>query len=337
MEVTELLNKLIERKDLTQEETKTFLTEVINDNVLPTQIAAVLIALRMKEETTSEIVGFIQAMREHMIRVDFPDAIDVCGTGGDGSNSINISTAVSFVVAACGIPVAKHGNRAASSKSGAADVLEALGVNITMTQQQASLVAKKVGMVFLFAPLFHPATKSVAAVRKEIKIRTVFNFLGPFLNPASVTRQLLGVPNKEIAEKLLLVGKELEYKHLIIVTSEDGMDEVSLSAKTQFFTLKNKRTKQFVIDPKNYGFKRAAKSEIIGGTAAENAKFLKEILSGKKDAKRDIVVLNSAVALVVADKVSTIEEGIQLAEKAIDTGAAVTILENLIKETQKYA
>jgi anthranilate phosphoribosyltransferase len=337
MEITELLQKLIERKDLSRTETKSFLTEVISGKVLPTQIAAVLTALRMKGETIDEITGFIQVMRKYMVKVDFTDAIDVCGTGGDGSNSINISTAVSLVVAACGVRVAKHGNRAASSKSGAADVLEALGVNINLSEEQAKEVGEKVGMVFLFAPNFHPATKNVVMVRKEIKIRTVFNFLGPFLNPASTKKQLIGVPNKEIAEKLLLVGEELGYKHLVIVTSEDGMDEVSLSAKTHVFTLKNGGRKQFILDPGQYGFKKVKKDEIVGGTAVENAQFLKEILVGKKGSMRDIVVLNSAVALVVADKVATIEAGIQLAEQAIDSGKAKQVLENLIKETQKYA
>jgi len=293
MEVTELLQKLVERKNLTRDETKSLLTEVMSGNVFPTQIAAILTALRMKGETVDEITGFIQAMREHMVRVDFPEAIDVCGTGGDGSNSINISTAVSFVVAACGVRVAKHGNRAASSKAGAADVLDALGVNINLSAEQAKEVGEKVGMVFLFAPLFHPATKSVAVVRKEIKIRTVFNFLGPFLNPASTERQLIGVPDKEIAEKLILVGQELGYKHLVIITSEDGIDEVSLSAKTHIFTLKNNQSKHFVIDPAQYGFKKKEKSEILGGTVAENAQFLKDILAGKKGSKRDIVILNS--------------------------------------------
>ena len=231
----------------------------------------------------------------------------------------------------------QHGNKAASSQCGSADVLKELGVNVLLTPAQAKKVLDVVGMIFLFAPLYHPAMKRIAPIRIDLRTRTVFNFLGPFLNPASVTRQLLGVPNSEIAEKLFFVGKELGYNHLIIVASDDGMDEVSLSAKTQVFTLKNKRTKHSIIDPKDYGFKKAANSEIIGGTATENAQFLQEILSGKKGAKRDIVVLNSAVALVVADKVATIDAGIKRAQDAIDTGTARRVFENLVKETRKYA
>ncbi len=337
MDINIILNKLLEKKDLEVSEMKDLLTAIMNGKVSSSQIAAVLVALRMKGETTDEIVGLIQAMREQMITVDVKDAIDVCGTGGDGSNSINISTAVSFVAAACGVKVAKHGNRAASSKSGTADVLEALGININLTAEKAKEVIEKVGMVFLFAPNFHPATKYVAAVRKELKIRTVFNFLGPFLNPASTTRQLIGVPNIDAAKKLIAVGKQLGYKHLVLVTSIDGMDEVSLSAVTHIFELQNGKEKEFIIDPKEYGFKIVSKEEITGGSAEDNAQILQEILDGKKGSKRDIVVLNSAVALYVADKVIDIKEGIQLAEKAIDSGAAKQVLEKLRRETKKYA
>lgn len=337
MDTTPLLNKLIEKRDLTTQEARLFLEVVMKGEVLPSQIAAILVALRMKGETTNEIVGLVKAMREHMIRVDVKDAVDVCGTGGDGSNSINISTAVSLIVAACGVNVAKHGNRAASSKSGTADVLEALGVNINLTADQAKEVFKKVGMVFLFAPNFHPATKQVAVVRNEVKIRTVFNFLGPFLSPASVKRQLIGVPNKEIAKKLRAVAKQLDYEHVVIVSSTDGMDEVSLSAPTHVFEIRDGKEKEFVIDPKNYGFQIVAKEEVAGGTADENAKVLKNILDGEKGAKRDIVVLNSAVALYVSGKTKTIKEGIVLAEKVIDSKTAKKALEKLVKETKRYA
>jgi anthranilate phosphoribosyltransferase len=337
MDITKLLNKLLEKQDLTTSETKAILTAVMNGDVLPTQIAAILVALRMKGETTDEIVGFIQAMRDQMVKVDVKDAIDVCGTGGDGSNSINISTAVSLVVAACGVKVAKHGNRAASSKSGAADVLESLGVEINLSAEQAKEVIEKVGMVFLFAPNFHPATKHVAVVRKALKIRTIFNFLGPFVNPAATKKQLIGVPSKDAAKQLIAVGKKLDYERLVLVASDDGMDEVSLSASTYVFEIENGQEKEFIIDPKEYGFKAVSKEAITGGSAEENAEFLKEILDGRKGPKRDIVILNSAVALYAAGKVADIQEGITLAEKAIVSGAAKKVLENLIKETNKYA
>lgn len=337
MDMTEILNTVLDKKNLTTSETKMFLENVMKGSVSPSQIAGILVALRIKGETVDEIVGLVQAMREQMISVEVKDAIDVCGTGGDGSKSFNISTAASFVIAGAGVKVAKHGNRAASSKCGSADVLESLGVNINLTAEQAKKVLEKTGMVFLFAPNFHPATKNVVMVRKELKVRTVFNFLGPFLSPASVTRQVIGVPNKEIAEKLIYVGRKLESKHLLIVTSDDGMDEISLSAKTYVAELKNKRVKKFIIDPQKFGFKKVAKKEVEEGTLEQNSHFIKDILSGVKNAKRDIVVLNSAVALYVAGKVKRIKQGIVLAENAIDSGAAKKVLEDVIKETNRYA
>jgi len=337
MEITNLLNKLLERKNLSMSEAKIFLQSVMKGEVLPTQLAAVFTALRMKGETTDEIVGFIKAMREQMTKVNAKKAIDVCGTGGDGSNSFNISTTVAFVVAGTGVKVAKHGNRAASSKSGSADVLETLGININLSKEQAEKVFDKVGMVFLFAPAFHPAIKNVVAVRKELKIRTIFNFLGPFANPASVDRQFIGVPNVEIAEKLINVGKNLKYKHLIVVTSKDGMDEISISDKTKVFELKNNKVKKYIIDPTKYGFEKYSKREIVGGSAKQNSKFIIEVLGGVRNCKRDIVILNSAVALYISGKAKNIKEGIRLAEESIDSGKAKQVLENLIKETQKYA
>lgn len=337
MNKQQILNKLIAKKNITTAETKLVLEEIISGNLLSSQIAAFLVALRMKGETIEEIVGLIQAMRKNMVGVDVQEAIDVCGTGGDSSNSFNISTAVALVVAGAGVKIAKHGNRAASSTCGSADVLEALGVNITLTAEQAKRVIEKVGMVFLFAPLFHSATKQVAIVRKELKIRTIFNLLGPFVNPVPVNRQLIGVPSISIAEKLIKVGKILKYKHLIIVTGEDGMDEISLSANTHVFELKNNRIKKYDIDPEDYGFKKTSKKEFKEGTLEQNAKFIEKILNGVKNSKRDIVVINSALAFIVAGKVSNIEQGIMLAKKSIDSGAAGKVLENLIKETDKYA
>ncbi|HSA83713.1 MAG TPA: anthranilate phosphoribosyltransferase [Patescibacteria group bacterium] len=336
MESTILLNNLLDKKNVTTSETKIFLENVMKGEVPSSQLAAILVALRMKGETVDEIVGFIKAMREQMVHVSVKDAIDVCGTGGDGSKSFNISTAASFVIAGTGVRVAKHGNRAASSTCGSADVLETLGVNINLSSEQAKKILEKVGMVFLFAPLFHPATKHVVAVRKELKVRTIFNYIGPFLNPASVKRQIIGVPNREIAEKLIQVGKKLDYKHLLIITSDDGMDEISLSAETYIVELKNNSIKKIVIDPEKLGFTKVAKKEIEEGTLEQNAEFIKEILNGVKNAKRDIVVLNSAVALYAAGKVKTIKQGIALAEKAIDSGAAKNIFELLRKETKKY-
>ena len=337
MEDINLLNKLISKQNLTTEETQLFLNEVIKGVATPARIGAILIALRMKGETPDEIIGFIKAMRENMVHVNASNAIDVCGTGGDSSGTFNISTAVAFVVAGAGVRVAKHGNRAASSKCGSADVLEELGVNLQLSPQQAEEVFNKVGMVFLFAPLFHPSMKNVVAVRKELKVRTVFNYLGPFANPASVEKQLIGVPNVEIAEKLAEVGKTLAYKHLLVVTSEDGLDELSISSKTILFEVKDHSVKQSTIDPVNYGLQKIPNGEVLGGSAQQNANFIREILQGKKSSKRDIVIFNSAFAIYVAGVASDIKEGIQLAEKSIDSGKAKLVLENLVKETQKYA
>ncbi len=337
MDATKILHNLLEEKNVTTEESQAFLNSVMKGEISPIQIGAILTALRMKGESPEEIIGLIKAMREQMIPVSLDDAIDVCGTGGDGSGSFNISTATAFVVAGCGVKVAKHGNRAASSACGSADVLESLGVHIQLDATQAKNIFEKVGMVFLFAPLFHPATKQVVLVRRELKIRTVFNFLGPFVSPASVTKQVIGVPTVDIAKKLIKVVKQLEYQHVLLVTSEDGMDEVSLSAKTHLFELKNREEKHVILDPKKYGFGMIGREEIAGGTPEQNANDIHDVLGNMKNAKRDIVVLNSAVALYISDKVDDIREGITLAEESITSGAAKKVLESLIKETQKYA
>lgn len=337
MDTTNILNKLVKKEDLATEETQAFLNDVMQGTITPAQIGAILIALRMKGETSEEIVGFIKAMRENMILVSASNAIDVCGTGGDSSGTFNISTAVAFVVAGAGVKVAKHGNRAASSKCGSADVLEQLGVNLQVSSQQAEEIFNKVGMVFLFAPLFHPALKNLITVRKELNTRTVFNFLGPFANPASVKKHLIGVPSIEIAEKLAKVGKILGYDHLLIVTSEDGLDEMSISSISTLFEIKDNLVKQAVINPVSYGFKKVSKKEVIGGSIEQNARFIKEILQGIKSSKRDIVVFNSAYALYLAGIAADIKEGIKLAEESIDSGKARLVLENLVKETQKYA
>ena len=260
--------------------------------------------------------------------------IDTCGTGGDGKGTFNISTATALVVAGAGVKVAKHGNRSASSFCGSADVLEELGVNIQMTPRQAEDCLQKVGITFLFAPLFHPAMKHVAGVRKELGIRTVFNFLGPFVNPARVRRQIVGVSDRNIAEKLMEVAKYLDYEHLLIVISDDGLDEISISNKTRIFEIKNNRVRKFTMMPENFGIKRASIETIKGRDAKINAKIIERILEGEKGPKRDVVILNSAAALYVAGKVKDINSGIKLAEESIDRGKAKKILEQLINYGQ---
>jgi anthranilate phosphoribosyltransferase len=338
MNTNQLLEKIIEKKNMSSDEVHFFLDEFIAWNINDAQMTAFLIALRMKGETVDEIYGLITSMQNHMIV--FPEitsAIDTCGTGGDKLGTFNISTTVAFVVAGAGVPIIKHGNRAASSNCGSADVLSELGVNIMLTPDQSKNVFGNVGMVFLFAPLYHPATKHIVPIRKALGTRTVFNYLGPFLNPARVKKQIIGVPTISIAKILAEVALKLNYEHLLIVTSENGMDEIDINSKTTLFEIKGKNFSKQIIEPQKLGFKKYSFNEIKGGNSKENTKILTEILDGKKSAKRDIVILNSAYALVVADKVQTIEEGLLLTEQSIDSGSARRVLENLIKETQKYA
>lgn len=332
-----LLKKLVERKDLTKKEAEGFLLEVMKGGANSIHVASMLVALRTKGEAIDEIVGFLRAMRSNMVKVDAPDAIDVVGTGGDSAGTFNISTTSAFVVAGAGVKVAKHGNRAASSKCGSADVLEALGAHIQLTKEQAETVFKKVGLVFLLAPLYHPAMKEVAAIRKELRVRTIFNILGPFANPASTRRQLVGVPNKELAERMAQAGKQLGYKRLLVVSSADGMDEISTSSKTYLFDLDRGKIKRSIIDPKKFGFKRASTKDILGGDATENAQIVRSVLSGESGPRRDIVVLNSAYALLAAGVVSTAKEGVDKARGSIDSGRALGVLDSFVRMTQEFA
>lgn len=331
-----LLNKLADRNNLIQKEVSFLLEGIIAGEINPIQSAAFLALFRAKGETEQEILGFIQTMRHHMVKIKAPKAIDIVGTGGDGAGTFNISTAAGFVVAGMGVPVAKHGNRAASSNCGSADVLETLGVNINLTPLQAEKVLKKTGMVFLFAPLFHPAMKSIGPIRKELGIRTIFNFLGPFLNPASVKKQLLGVVNSAIAEKLALVAAGLKFNHLMIVTGADGMDEITTTSQTKIFEIQNKEFKSYTISPQQFGIKKAAKKDLMGKGPDENADIIKSILKGEQGPKRDIVILNSAAAFYLSGKANNIKQGIILAEKSIDSGFAMCVLKKLVSETQKY-
>lgn len=339
MDIDDYLKILKEKKDLMQEQAEDLLSLLVRGDLENTLIAEVLLALADKGESVDEIVGFASGMRKLMLTVDADEGVlDIVGTGGDGSNSINISTISAIVTAACGVKVAKHGNRAASSKCGSADVLEVLGVNINLTPENAKVVLEKVGLVFLFAPQFHPAMKVVGPVRKELKRRTIFNFLGPFLNPARVTRMLLGAANLELARRFLDISKKLNFKHLIIVTSEDGMDEISIAGKTYAFELKDGRVKEFMIDPQKLGFAEYLRIDLVGGEPEENAEIVRSILNGgEKGAKKEAVILNSAYGLLISGRVSNVEQGIKMARGVIDSGKALKALENLIKETNRHA
>jgi anthranilate phosphoribosyltransferase len=336
MNPTDILYKLVQKKNLSAAETSSLLKGIMGGTTSPVLTAAILTALRMKGETTEEVVGLVQAMRGAMVPVNAPEAMDIVGTGGDGSGTFNISTTTAFVVAGAGVKVAKHGNRAASSKCGSADVLEALGVNINLTALQAQEIFRKVGFVFMLAPLFHPATKNVVIVRKELKIRTIFNILGPFANPASTKFQLTGVPDMESARRLALVAKVLGYTRNLIVTS-GGTDELTLNAKTIGYEIVSTKVKKVTIDPQKLGFKKAPKNALLGGDAAENAHMLRSILNGERGPRRDVVILNAGCALYVAGKAATIKGGIKQAGDSIDSGAAARVLEQLVFESQKIA
>lgn len=329
--INQFLNKLLDKQDLNIAESKLLMEEMLQGKLTQPQIASFLMALRMKEETVDEILGFITVMRKHMLKIKTAGlVVDTCGTGGDGKGTFNISTAVAFVVAGAGIAVAKHGNRNASSLCGSADVLEALGVKIDLSAQQAERMLAETGFTFLFAPLYHPAMKHVGPVRKELKIRTVFNYLGPFVNPAGVKRQIIGVPNIKLADKLAKVASNLDYQHLMLVSSEDGLDEISLSAPTHIFEVKEKTVKKMIINPKDFGFKKVSFAEINGGDAKTNAEIIRGILKGEVGPKRDIVILNSAAALLVSGKAASFKEGLSFAKKSIESGKAKEVLERVV-------
>ncbi len=330
--ITEALKKVIEFKDLDEKEAEEVMKEIMSGNAKPTQIAAILTALRMKGETINEITAFAKVMREFSLKInpDVPKLLDTCGTGGDNLNTFNISTATAFVVSAY-VPVAKHGNKAVSSKSGSADVLEALGVNLNIPIERVKESIEKIGIGFLFAPNFHPAMKYATPVRRELGIRTVFNVLGPLTNPANANYQLMGVYDEKLTEKLAYVLKNLGLKGALVVHGS-GMDEITTIGKTKISELKNGEVKSYYIEPEDFGIKRAKLEDIRGGNAEENAKIIRAIFEGEEvGAKRDIVVLNSAFALYIAEKVKNVEEGIKLAEKSIDSGKALKKLEDLIE------
>lgn len=301
-----------------------------------------LIQLHNNGETSQEIAGAALAMREHMIPIIVEQSlqeklIDNCGTGGDKSNSFNISTTVSILLSACNSIVAKHGNRSITSKSGSADMLEALGINLDLTTEQQIIMLKKVGFAFLFAINHHPAMKYIMPIRKSIEHRTIFNILGPLSNPASVHKQLIGVFNKEYVTKMAEALAQLNTKRAMVVSSADGMDEISISDVTYCAFVEKGKVNEFTLDPREYGFDLYPKEDIVGGDAKFNADITKGILDGSIDgAKKDIVILNTAVALLVDEKVNSTEEGIEMAKEIISNGKAKLKLEEIIKVSNEF-
>jgi anthranilate phosphoribosyltransferase len=331
-----LLKRLAARETLDDSDATLLFTAMMDGTVSQPRVAAVLTAIAMRGPSLEEIIGGARALRSHMLKVEAPEgAIDLCGTGGDNHGTLNVSTAVSFVVAACGVPVAKHGNRAMSSRTGAADVLEALGIAITLKEGGAEACLKEAGLSFLFAQAHHPAMRHVGPVRKELGFRTIFNILGPLSNPAGVTRQLLGVYDANLAETLARALKALGAERAWVVHGSDGLDEITIAGSTRVAALENGAVRVFDVTPESAGLERSPLSAIKGGDRDENAAAVQDVLKGKKSAFRDIVLLNAAAALHVAGKCDTLREGADMAADAIDKGRATERLEQLIAVSQR--
>jgi anthranilate phosphoribosyltransferase len=328
MTTKDMLMKLVEGDDLSRNEAVSLMTSMMSGEISQPKIAAILTALRIKGESVDEITGFVSAMRDKAIRITptRDGLIDTCGTGGDVQQTFNISTATALVAAAMGVPVAKHGNRAISSKCGSADVLEALDVNINLEPDAIAKLVDDVGIGFLFAPAHHPAMKHVAPVRKELGIRTVFNLIGPLANPAGVKRQLVGVFRRDLTAVVAEVLRALGSEKVFVVHGLDGTDEVSITGETTVSYLENGHVHTMTFTPEDAELERADISRLSGGDAKENAGHVLDILKGKKGPRRDSVVLNAAFVAVLADRAKNLVEGARMAEETIDCGRALEVL-----------
>ena len=334
--IKEAITKLTNHENLSYDMTETVMDEIMSGKVSDIEISSYLTALAMKGETIDEISGSAAGMRNHAVTLSHSgDVLEIVGTGGDHSNSFNISTTASIVLAAAGIPVAKHGNRAASSKSGAADVLEALGVNINISPEDSSIVLDETVICFLFAQKYHSAMKYVAQVRKTLGIRTIFNILGPLANPASATLQVMGVYDESLVEPLSEVLMKLGVKSGMVVYGMDCLDEISLSRETKVCEFRNGTKKKYIINPQDYGFTLCSKEDLTGGTPKENAAITLNILKGEKSPKRDAVVLNAAAGLYISKDDLSYEEAINIAQETIDSGKALAKLNEFIAASNK--
>lgn len=330
--IKEAIRKVVSGQDLMYDEAEKVMDEIMGGEASQIQMAAYLTALSLKGETIDEITASAAGMREHCIRLLHEmEVLEIVGTGGDRSNSFNISTASAIVVSAAGVPVAKHGNRAASSMCGAADVLEALGVDITIPPEKSKQILEKIGICFLFAQNYHIAMKYVAPVRRELGIRTVFNILGPLSNPAGANMQLLGVYDGELVEPMAQVLSRLGVKNAMVVYGMDGLDEISVSAPTSVCEVRNGRFRNYILEPERFGMTKCSKSDLTGGTPEENARIIRAILSGEKGPKTDAVILNSAAALYVANPAMTLEEAVDEVKEILAGGKALAQLERFIK------
>ncbi|MDR3092461.1 MAG: anthranilate phosphoribosyltransferase [Endomicrobium sp.] len=329
--------EIVNKQNLTIDQTKAVMNEIMDGKATDSQIASFITSLRLKGETIEEITACAMVMREKCQKLNPKfDVLDIVGTGGDELATFNISSISSFIIAAAGVPVAKHGNRSVSSKCGSADLLEALGINIMLTPKQCEIVLEKIGMCFLMAQTFHSSMKYVAKVRKELGIRTIFNILGPLANPAKAKYELIGVYDENLVEPMANVLANLGVKRAMVVHGHDGLDEVTLSDTTTICEVNNEKLNSFFITPEQFGFKRCKLSELVGGTPQENKEIALNILNGELGAKRDTVVLNSAVCLYMFYNNVTLKECIIMAQKMIDTKKALNKLHEFVKVSNSF-
>lgn len=329
----DVIKQLSEYKNLEEEEAYEAMNKIMDGEVSEIELAAFLVGLKMKGETAKEITGAARAMREHALKVELksPYVIDTCGTGGDGGKTFNISTASAIIAAAAGVKVAKHGNRAVSSKSGSADVLSKLHFNIELKEKEVERAIDEKGMGFIFAQNYHKAMKNVAPVRKALGMRTIFNILGPITNPCSLKGQVLGVFDKKLTETLAITLLKLGREKALVINGSDGLDEITTTGETYVSEIKSGEIINYTIQPEEFGIRRAKLEDIKGGTPEENGEIILKILQGEKGAKRDIAVLNTAAALYVGKAAESLKEGVVLAEKLIDSGAALKKYKELIE------
>ena len=334
--LTPLIEKVVRHEDLTTDEAAAAMREVMEGRAAPGALAALLLALRMKGERPAGLVGFARTMREHAVKISRPDGevCDTCGTGGDRAGTFNISSAAAIVVAACGVKVAKHGNRSVSSRCGSADVFEQLGVNLAASPAVVERALHSSNIAFFFAPTFHPSMKHAGPTRREMGVRTAFNLLGPLTNPAGATRQVVGVPRADLTDLLALSLRLLGSTRAWVVHGADGIDEISTTGHTKVSECRGGAVHTFFIHPSEFGIRKAAPSELLGGDAAQNAAIVRSVLDGRAGAPRDAVVLNAGAALFVADRVGSVREGISAAAAAIDSGAALETLETMVRASQ---
>lgn len=341
IDIQEVLRTVVEGQELSQDQARAAMDHIMQGEATEAQIGALAIGLRMKGETTNEIAGFARAMRDHAVHVDI-DAdntplLDTCGTGGDHSNTFNISTTATFVIAAAGVRIAKHGNRAASSRCGSADVLEALGVRIELTPAEVEACVENVGVGFMYAPAYHPAMRFVGPARKQMGVRTIFNMLGPLTNPAGAKHQLIGVGIPHIARQLAEVLQVLGSQHAVLVHGEEGLDEVGVVGTTRVtdFTAADGEIRTYEVNPELFGLEKATLADIVGGDAEENKRITLAVLDGESGPRRTVTLLNAGAGLYAADAAASFADGVTLAAEMIDSGKALAKLDELIAFTQE--